>query len=137
MCCGRFHQGDSLPETPEQLMRSRYTAYTMANVDYIEQTMRGPAATGFSKEDARQWSSSVDWLGLEVRSARQEGDRGWVTFIASFREHGQLSDIKECSLFERVDNKWYYVDRVTPQKVGRNESCPCGSGKKFKKCCAL
>lgn len=22
-----------------------------------------------------------------------------------------------------------------PPKVGRNEPCPCGSGKKFKKCC--
>lgn len=24
-----------------------------------------------------------------------------------------------------------------PPKVGRNEPCPCGSGKKFKKCCYL
>ena len=25
--------------------------------------------------------------------------------------------------------------KVTEKKVGRNETCPCGSGKKYKKCC--
>jgi len=25
----------------------------------------------------------------------------------------------------------------TISKVGRNELCPCGSGKKFKKCCCM
>ena len=24
---------------------------------------------------------------------------------------------------------------VIPEKIGRNEPCPCGSGKKYKKCC--
>jgi uncharacterized protein len=24
-----------------------------------------------------------------------------------------------------------------PKKVGRNDPCPCGSGKKYKKCCGL
>ncbi len=26
---------------------------------------------------------------------------------------------------------------VTRTKIGRNEPCPCGSGKKYKKCCGL
>lgn len=26
---------------------------------------------------------------------------------------------------------------TTVQKIGRNDPCPCGSGKKYKKCCAL
>jgi SEC-C motif-containing protein len=135
-CCGPFHSGDALPNTPEQLMRSRYSAYTMANADYIDQTMCGPAAIGFDKSEARQWAASVVWQGLEVKSAKQDGDKGEVTFIASFKEQGRLQQIKERSAFERIDGKWYYVDQVKPQKVGRNDPCPCGSGKKFKKCCA-
>lgn len=30
-----------------------------------------------------------------------------------------------------------YVNPRTEPKIGRNEPCPCGSGKKYKKCCAL
>jgi preprotein translocase subunit SecA len=27
------------------------------------------------------------------------------------------------------------TQRTAPAKVGRNDPCPCGSGKKYKKCC--
>jgi preprotein translocase subunit SecA len=27
------------------------------------------------------------------------------------------------------------VRKIAAQKVGRNDPCPCGSGKKYKKCC--
>lgn len=30
-----------------------------------------------------------------------------------------------------------YTYKREGKKIGRNESCPCGSGKKYKKCCAL
>jgi preprotein translocase subunit SecA len=37
---------------------------------------------------------------------------------------------------EDVDDRFYPETYVRPEpKVGRNEPCPCGSGKKYKKCC--
>lgn len=30
-----------------------------------------------------------------------------------------------------------YVEVRTEPKIGRNSPCPCGSGKKYKKCCLL
>jgi SEC-C motif-containing protein len=50
----------------------------------------------------------------------------------------------ERSRFVKESDRWYYVDGLLPtpvtyrreeEKVGRNDPCPCGSGKKYKKCC--
>src|SRR5436309_371358 len=108
-CCGPLIEGKHLPETPEQLMRSRYTAYTMANVDYIKKTMRGPASQGFDRKEAFAWAKSVTWLGLKVVDTKTFGTKGFVEFIASFKLKNEIQTIEEISEFHFLDGKWYYV----------------------------
>jgi SEC-C motif-containing protein len=86
-------------------------------------------------------------LGLEICSTEQGGvddNDGLVEFIASYRENGVVRSHHEISRFKREAGRWYYVDGDAPKvetyvkeqpKVGRNDPCPCGSGKKYKKCC--
>lgn len=140
-CCGPFIVGAKTAETPEQLMRSRYSAYAMHQVDYIEKTMKEPANKDFKKEEALNWARRVKWQGLEVLNATSKKDKGFVEFIAHYFEGGKTHSMHEISEFHFLDNQWYYVDGKKPlaekkfEKVGRNDSCPCGSGKKYKKCC--
>lgn len=108
-CCAPYILGYVLPKTPEQLMRSRYTAYTDANVDYIVRTMLPPASDGFNKKDTKKWANSVVWQGLSVLNSSANGDTGVVEFIAYYREGGHDSSIHEKSLFNRIDNKWFYM----------------------------
>ncbi|HLF66927.1 MAG TPA: YchJ family protein [Gammaproteobacteria bacterium] len=138
-CCGPFINGTARPQTPEQLMRSRYTAYTQANMDYIGATMRGQAAIGFDPEQTRTWAQSVEWLGLEVIHApHAQAAQGVVEFIAHYRENGAMHKIHEVSEFARLNggSRWFYIAGKAP-KVERNVPCPCGSGKKYKRCCGL
>lgn len=139
-CCGPFINGENIPNNPEALMRSRYTAYSQANIDYIAQTMKGPAAKDFNKAEAKQWATAVKWLGLKVITTKTDQSKGWVEFIASYSHDNTLQDIHELSEFHLEKGTWYYVDGKTfsaenKNSTGRNESCPCGSNKKFKKCC--
>jgi SEC-C motif-containing protein len=140
-CCGRYISGELAAPTPEALMRSRYTAYTLGKIDYIARTMRGPALVGFDSEQARAWAQAAIWLGLSIVSAPTAvGDDGEVEFQARYRSQGKIHILHECSQFQRdVDGCWYYVDGTMPMqslnKIGRNAPCPCGSGKKYKKCC--
>ncbi len=142
-CCGQFIQQNQLPSTAEALMRSRYTAYTLNNIDYIAATMRGKAAEGFDPVSAKQWAESVKWLGLQVLEHEVvSADRAYVEFIAASEYQGQQQELHERSEFHRIDGRWFYVDGVagtltppTQDKVGRNDPCPCGSGHKYKKCC--
>ena len=135
-CCGAFIEGHSVPNTPEELMRSRYTAYSQANIDYIARTMKGPAAIGFDPEDAKTWAEQVEWLRLDVLKTESKPPLGWVEFIAHFSNQGIKQNIHELSEFHLEDGQWFYTKRKNlSAHVGRNDPCPCGSNKKYKKCC--
>ncbi|CAM4394028.1 MAG: hypothetical protein LEGION0403_FIIPPAGN_00781 [Legionella sp.] len=142
-CCGLYLEKKQLPQTPEQLMRSRYTAYSLANIDYIKNTMKGQMLVGFNSIEAEQWANSVTWLGLEVLSAEPpDSDTGFVEFCARLMDHGQAKVIHELSEFHREDGSWFYVNgvnkekpaKIKKQQISRNGPCPCGSGKKYKNC---
>ena len=135
-CCERFISGQQIANTPEELMRSRYTAYSTVNIAYIAQTMKGPASKNFNAQEAEIWAKKVHWQGLTVIRATAEKNQGWVEFIAYYDEDGKPQQLHEISQFERVDGRWYYTQGTTGQiKIGRNELCHCGSQKKYKKCC--
>lgn len=138
-CCGTFLENNKIPATPEELMRSRYTAYTKANIDYIVKTMKKPASEYFHPETALQWAKQVRWEKCDVlRSSCHEND-GFVEFIAHFSENGVKKTIHEKSEFHKIQGQWFYVNgNALPTKqyqINRNDLCPCGSQKKYKKCC--
>ena len=112
-------------------MRSRYTAYTQADTDYIQDTMRGKAAQGYNSIEAKAWALQCEWIDLRVVNAK--GSQ--VEFVARFRQHGAIHFIHELSDFVQQDGRWYYIDGLTIAEPGRNTTCPCGSGKKYKRCC--
>ena len=117
-------------------MRSRYTAYTMANIDYIKETMRGSALVGFNEEEAMRWAKRVRWIKLCVR----ESSTVYVEFEATFVDGSQLKTIHEKSTFILERGRWYYVSGTpcttvpVEQKISRTMSCPCGSQRKYKNC---
>ncbi len=108
-CCELYISGKESPSTPEALMRSRYTAYTQANIDYIQKTMRGPAAVSFDADEARRWAEQAEWIDLTVIDSSVNQAKGMVEFIARYRINQQVQEIHERSEFQRVDHSWYYV----------------------------
>lgn len=147
-CCGLYIEGKKHAPTPEALMRSRYSAFTQGNMDYIVATMRGKAGKDFDAASAKTWANESEWLGLTIAQAPPipEGDtKGFVEFIARYRLKGQEQQIHELSEFQLENGRWYYVDgkfldtddsqQRKTIKTGRNDPCVCGSGKKYKKCC--
>jgi len=108
-CCGVFIKGKQHPATPEELMRSRYTAYTEANIPYIMQTMKSPASDGYNAPEARAWAKQVKWQKLEVLHASQDNTKGYVEFIAYFSDQNKNQTIHELSEFDLIDGVWFYV----------------------------
>ncbi len=146
-CCGPFIEGAQNPETAEQLMRSRYTAYATENIDYIIASHDPDTVKDVDRESSEQWAKEASWDGLEVLSSEAGAatdDTGMVEFVAKYTIGANSYAHHERATFRKVEGAWKFVDgemvkpkpvvRETP-KVGRNEPCPCGSGKKFKKCC--
>lgn len=147
LCCSPYIEGDQLPPTAEALMRSRYSAFTRGNLDYIGRTSTGEAAKAFDRKALARSLPLTKWLGLKILEAEAGGkadETGSVTFRVRFREGGREFVQTERSTFRRIDGAWHYEKgevevktkpAATAPQVGRNDPCPCGSGKKYKKCC--
>lgn len=112
-CCGTFIESNSLAPSPESLMRSRYTAYTKANIAYIIKTMRGKAAKGFDAQKAQAWARKAKWLNLTIIEATpvlENDKKGFVEFIARYELNGKQQSLHEVSEFHRQKGIWYYIN---------------------------
>ena len=134
-CCGKWHQGQPAPSA-ERLMRSRYSAYTLGLIDYLVATTLPAQQAALDRDSMRAWSLGSTWLGLEVEGSELIDTHAFVTFTARWHEGDGEHRHRERSAFVQQAGRWYFIDPTVPLKAGRNDPCPCGSGQKFKKCCA-
>lgn len=138
-CCGRFHHQKALPETAEELMRSRYSAFAWGLADYLLATLHPGRHRADERSALEQSFRDTHWEGLTVLNCTEGGPhdtQGTVEFIARFGSGQQRGQIHERSRFTRETQQWLYVDgdMLPAKSPGRNDPCWCGSGKKFKKC---
>lgn len=114
-CCEPIINGKMNAPTAEVLMRSRYTAFTLANVDYLLLSHHSSTRPNKERKSIAKWAKSVKWMGLTVLHT-EDGDSsnevGTVEFKALYIENGELSQIHEKSLFQRENEKWVYVSGV-------------------------
>ncbi|WP_414163918.1 YchJ family protein [Superficieibacter sp. BNK-5] len=136
LCCQQFVSGEQDAPDPSHLMRSRYSAFVMKNADYLINTWHPSCQASAFRQEIESGFAHTQWQGLTVFSTEESAsaDEGFVSFVAKYSENGKPGVIIERSRFLKEDGKWYYIDGTRPQ-FGRNDPCPCGSGKKFKKCC--
>lgn len=131
-CCQPYHQGQSAP-TPESLMRSRYSAFVLSAPSYLLQTWHTS-----SRPSELSLDNSPQWKSLQVLASSQLNDTGKVHFRALYQAANNWFFLEESSDFVREQGRWYYLQGKTQEgqlKLGRNDKCPCGSGKKVKVCC--
>lgn len=145
-CCQPIIKGKRKARTAVELMKARYVAYTSGDIDFIISSHDPETRENVSREATEEWSHSAQWLGIEIRNTTAGGPddtEGMVEFVAHFKLKGSLINHHEKSYFKKINDTWYFVDgQVVPEtyvrsapKVGRNDPCPCGSGKKYKFCC--
>ncbi len=141
-CCQPLHDGKQKALTAEQLMRSRYSAFAISNVDYIKHTWDKNTCP----ENIEIDNETTQWERLEIIQTKKGnvGDnKGVVHFKAFHSVDGKQQVLSEISRFVKKSSRWYYLDGTvksiqtqnqTPSE-GKNAPCSCGSGKKYKRCC--
>lgn len=146
-CCGPILEGARPAETAEALMRARYSAFATKQAEFLHESLHPDHRGDHDIGATRRWAERSQWLGLEivdVNGGGQDDAEGSVEFIATYKDHDIVKPHHEISSFRKVAGIWYFVDgKLVPPKtevraqlkVGRNDPCPCGSGKKYKKCC--
>lgn len=142
-CCQPILEGSPAPSA-EALVRSRYTAFVVKNLDHVERTHAPEVRDDFNRAEAERLAQDCEWGNLRIHRATEIGDTAEVEFVVKFRRENRLVTGATASKFRREQGQWLYVSskpaphianlRIGP-KVGRNDQCPCNSGKKYKKCC--
>ena len=138
MCCAPCIGGEHPCADAQSLMRSRYCAYALGDEAYLMATTVPEKQVPEDAELIRAHAETTTWLGVEVLDANESGDTAVVTFKAFYKEYEGVPRVHhEMSSFRRMNGRWYYdKGHLYDSTIGRNDPCPCGSGKKFKKCCA-
>jgi SEC-C motif-containing protein len=106
-CCEPFLLGAVLPVSAEELMRSRYSAYVTRNVSYILETTSPKYRKYYHPKAILEWASNSTWISLEILSSSEKR----VRFVATYLdETGQLMRHTEDSRFEKIGERWYFMD---------------------------
>lgn len=128
-------------------MRARYSAFVEGDIDFIMDTHDPDTVSEIDRDGTEQWAKASEWISLEILDTEkgQEGDTvGRVDFCATYKLKGSTVEHRESATFRKVGDNWFFVDgqqiagppvRREGPKIGRNDPCECGSGKKYKKCC--
>ncbi|MDD7580570.1 MAG: YchJ family protein [Treponema sp.] len=143
-CCEPIIKRTTKAPTAEALMRARYTAYVVHEIDFIiDSCEKGEKIAEIDRKATEDWSNKSTWHGLKIlRTENPKEDEAIVEFEATYTQKGIRDIHHEIAGFRKIDGEWLYSEgllRPTTvvregKKVGRNEPCPCGSGKKYKQC---
>jgi SEC-C motif domain protein len=146
-CCEPVIRGARPADTAEQLMRARYTAYARHEIPFLLASSHPEHREDQDEAGIREWSEGSEWHGLRILATTDGGpddQEGTVEFVAEYSREGEGAAHHEVATFSRHAGAWHLVkgEHVKPKpfvreapKTGRNDPCPCGSGKKHKKCC--
>lgn len=134
-CCQPLHLNKSVAEDAEKLMRSRYSAFQLGLVDYLLDTLHPSKRHPGERQALQESVNNTQWLGLKILDHKSANNLAEVEFVA-FYEDDPVGQLHERSRFTREAGRWFYHDGLflPAVKLGRNENCFCGSGKKFKHC---
>lgn len=109
-CCGRYLDGNKIPDNAEALMRSRYTAYTLQREDYLLATWHASTrqtALNLSNDKA------VKWIRLEIKNHTQQNvDNATVEFVAYYKIKGRMYKLHEISQFVFNNLRWFYLGGI-------------------------
>jgi len=113
-CCGVYIGGNHLAPTPEALMRARYSAYSLGNIDFIQRTCAGQALADFDYLAAQEWSNLVQFVALVIQDTHHTSTHGHVQFQATYIENGKTQVLSEFSVFQYLQGAWVYVQALLP-----------------------
>ena len=146
-CCGPILEGRTKARTAEALMRARYSAYATGHIPFLKESGTKRVQDEFDEKVSSAWSKAATWHGLTIirtEKGTEDDTEGIVEFRAKYTANNEYCNHRERASFVKEADGWKFDDgvltgeeperRETP-KVGRNDPCPCGSGKKYKKCC--
>lgn len=107
-CCEKLISGQETPTTAEALMRSRYSAFCIVNVDYLIETTDMQARFEIDRDANQAWAQKSQFTKLEILNTEENGNKAIVEFKAYFNLDNSVHTHHEISTFRKSNGRWYY-----------------------------
>ena len=131
----------SIMQSISRLLENWDISFNMNNLEKfmrlwqeMHNTTRMPVLHGYCPNELRSRISykNVQYdIGPNIRQMAEEGDKFALDFIKVLNSYN--SRLQEIGSDSNNKNLNTYIN--PNRKIGRNDMCPCGSGKKYKNCC--
>ncbi len=142
-CCLPIIKKTKPAADAEALMRSRFSAHVARDYEHLHRTHLESSKEPYESEP--EGAGGTNWTRLKILSHEKglKPDFSYVDFTAYFQEGEEEKALHEKAEFQKIDGTWFYIRALrqgpapikkTEATVGRNDPCPCGSGKKYKQC---
>lgn len=139
----KFVSQSDYPKDAKSLLEARYQAFVDARLDFILESHHPDTRSQVDADAIRNWSENSRWLGLKIEEVTPHTDHTHIRFTVRYERNHEIINHTEIAEFRMHEGRWYYYDSEFPNpetvrrqgaKIGRNDACPCGSGRKYKKC---
>jgi len=115
-CCKPFHEGQSLPTRPEDLVRARFSAYALGLAPYLWSTLHSAHDDRAQDQDyyvaqlARRLSSTK-YRGLRILDRQERDSHGIARVLFAAEVHQLKRDLSfvEQADFVEEDGQWRYI----------------------------
>ena len=110
----------------------------MQHIDDMEELKRGMHLRGYAQKDpvVEYRIEGFDMFDAMIESIREDTVKMMFTIRLRTNEEPKREQVAKPAQESRGESDGTLENRPrTVKKVGRNDPCPCGSGKKYKKCC--
>jgi len=117
-CCQPFHTGEQTALTAEALMRSRYSAYALKQIDYLMTTTHRDHPqyqknTALWRKVMNDYCNNTHFLGLTIVQHEPGDTEASVTFKATLSQNGHTFVLAEKSRFKKIGRRWLYHSGIT------------------------
>ena len=107
-CCGPIHSGEVLAKSSEDLMRARYSAFCVKDIDFLAESLDPQNRSDFSRTDTETWANNATFTGLEIIKSSDNGNKGQVEFKAHYTIGADAYVHHELSVFRNQAGEWFY-----------------------------
>ncbi|MBQ3132772.1 MAG: preprotein translocase subunit SecA [Clostridia bacterium] len=127
--------GDRMRELERVVLLRNVDRYWMDHIDNMEELRRGIHLRAYGQQDpvVQYRLESYDMFEAMVDSIREDTARHMMT--VEIREQTEPQREQVMKPGQTSGDGTLKGGRTVTGKVGRNDPCPCGSGKKYKACC--
>ena len=131
--------GDAIMREIERvILLKTVDRYWMDHIDNMDELRKGIHLRAYAQKDpvVMYRLEGFEMFDQMIASIREDTARLMLTVQLRTKEEPKREQVAKptATSSDGTDEK-RPVRKTAAQKVGRNDPCPCGSGKKYKKCC--